>query len=656
MGLVEQCDELGIYVTVESAIVDVGKSFRPSKGMQDDPEATRHFLSQLEEMVLHYDSHPSVIIWSTANESVYGRNFLESYQLCRQLDPSRPVIASYQIKHDVNHESYDIESKHYPEWNSDFSKVTMPTFYDEWIHALGHGANEWFHDPNGRDYWGRSLDLTWTNLFPAHGSIGGAIWNYIDDVTYLPDPTIHLETHQGPRRFIRPGNVRTYTPEPRGNVFGVARWGIIDEWRRKKPEFWNTKKAYSPVRLLTREVTNFQSGESLRLPVHNRFDHSNLSEIDLRMTYDNVTITVACDAVEPHAQGYLTIPPHDWRNESTLKLEFIDRAGRIIATEVVRMGESKPRAIAAATPGARLEKAGGKLRVVGGKTAYVIDAGSGLFESIEINGTLHSMVGPHLHLYQAEEYFEKTPEDNQTRGKIVAYDGPDLDTWVLETFSTDQKDGVVRVQVEGLYGTVRAHYQYAIGLNGRLDVDYRYSGIPLLETPNKLRERGGPLTLEAGIKFRVSDTFERLSWSREGYWSYYPEDHLGALTGSVPLFSTAKPIYRQHPDQPWEMDVHDWFYQGVDAPPGKLIPNIAKAAKQGIHAYTLSAGHPREGLTVLGDGDRVAARFDRAADGAYYLYILDTIDYRLRWGNYSPQRRPTEERSGTARLHAESAE
>lgn len=37
--------------------------------MQDDPEATRHFLSQLEEMILAYGSHPSVIIWSTANES-----------------------------------------------------------------------------------------------------------------------------------------------------------------------------------------------------------------------------------------------------------------------------------------------------------------------------------------------------------------------------------------------------------------------------------------------------------------------------------------------------------------------------------------------------------------------------------------------------------
>jgi beta-galactosidase len=656
VGLLEQCDELGIYVTVESAIVDTGKDIRPSKGMQDDPEATRHFLSQLEEMVLHYGSHPSVIIWSTANESVYGSNFLKSYQLCRQLDPSRPVIASYQIKYDVNHESYDILSKHYPEWNSDFSKVTMPTFYDEWIHALGHGAHEWFHDPSGRDYWGRSLDLTWTNLFPAHGSIGGAIWNFIDDVTYLPDPTIQLETHRSPRRFIKPGDVRTYTPVPRGNVFGVARWGIIDEWRRKKPEFWNTKKAYSPVRLLTRQVTDFQSGEPLRLRVHNRFDHANLSEIDLRLTYDSVTTTVACDAVESHAQGYLTIPPHAWRNEATLKLEFIDRSGRILDTEVVSIGTPKPIAIAAATAGARLAEAAGMLRVECDQMAYVINPRSGLFEAIEMNGNRHSMGGPYLHLYQAEEYFQKAPEDNQTRGNIVAYDGPDLDTWVLETISTEQNDGIVRVQVAGHYGTVRAHYGYTIGSNGRLDVDYRFSGIPTLATPNKMRDRGGPLTLEAGIKFRVSDTFERLSWSRQGYWSYYPADHLGALTGSVPLFSTAKPAYRQHPNQPWELDVHDWFYQGVDVPPGKLMSNIARGAKHGIHAYTLSAYNPREALTVLGDGARVAARFDRAADGAYYLYILDTIDYRLRWGNYSLEQRPASEHAGIARLHAASAQ
>lgn len=152
-------------------------------------------------------------------------------------DPSRPVIASYQIVMDVKGETYDIKSHHYPKWNSDFAAVPMPTLYDEWMHVPGHNADAWFHDLNCRDYWGRSLDKAWANLFSANGSIGAAIWQYVDDVTYMPSP--RGECARGPVRFIKPEQVQIATPIAEGNVFGVARWGLVDEWRRKKPEFWH---------------------------------------------------------------------------------------------------------------------------------------------------------------------------------------------------------------------------------------------------------------------------------------------------------------------------------------------------------------------------------------------------------------------------------
>ncbi len=653
-GLLDNCDQLGIYVTVESAIVDAGKSIRPSKDMQDDTASTKHFLSQLEEMLLNYGSHPSAIIWSTANESVYGLNFLESYKLCKELDPSRPVIASYQMKEDDKHESYDVKSSHYPKWNRDFTQVEMPTIYDEWMHVPGHGANEWIHDPNGRDYWGRSLDKAWTNLFPADGSIGGAIWNYIDDVTYLPDP-IKI-TGKGPHRFVNPEDVRMATPVGTGNVFGVARWGIIDEWRRKKPEFWNTKKAYSPIKLLTREVSTFEEDKPLVLPVQNRFDHTDLGEISMKVSYNGKSKIVKCASLAPHATGELKIPADNWQTGTELGIEFLDPYQRVVDIYTIAIGNKEPAAINLLNGGAQIEKHGNQLQISGEQFTFDINMETGLFESYTTAGVKQAFVGPYLHLYQLEEYFHESPENNQVRGMTTIYDGPELATWKLKSIAIDEINNIVHVAVKGNYAEIEASYTYIIGNNGRLDVDYAFSNIPALETPNKIREGEGPLTLEAGIKFQMNDAIDELAWKRKGYWSYYPEGHLGALSGRVPMFTEKKPVYRQYPDQPWEMDVHDWFYQGVNVPEGKLMPNIARAARLGIYEYSLIDKESKTSLTVYGNGINIAGRFNQAADMNYYLFILDTLDYHLRWGNYSAQYRPETERKGKVQLILKSTE
>lgn len=650
--LLDCCDELGIYVTVESAVVDVGKSNRPSQGMQNDPKETRHFLSQLEEMVLNYGDHPSAIIWSLANESVYGINFLESYRHCKKLDPSRPVTASYQFITNIKHESYDIKSHHYPMWNENFADVELPTIYDEWMHVLGHTADEWFHDPKGRDYWGRSLDLAWSNLFPTNGSVGGAIWNYIDDVTYLPDP--FKKATKGKQHFLKPEEVRIATPVGRGNVFGTARWGIIDEWRRKKPEFWNTKKAYSQVRLLARQVMTFEAGEPLELPVYNRFDHTDLSEITMRITYAGNSQSVNCSALPPHAKGALTLPAHDWQAGTQVQVEFFDQMKRLIDVYTVALGKQPLPAIPGPKGAVHIEKSAGPLQLAGTDCRFDIDPATGLFTSVTVKGNQFPFEGPYMHLFKLEEYLKTGVEKKKKRKKsnwqTVMYDAPEPSTWKLTHIETGKVNGIIRVNVSGTCGEVVAHYSYLIGANGRLDIKYTFDHIPVLDTPDKQRDRGGPLTLEAGIKFQTSEAFDELAWKRTGYWSYYPQGHLSAKEGRVPLFSQSKPEYRKHPDQPWELDVHDRFYQGVDVPEGKLMTNVARAAKLGIGEYSLIDTDSQTALTVYGNSKNTTGRFNQARDRKYYLYILDTLDYHLRWGNYSAEYRPKPQHSGIAKI------
>ena len=654
-GLLYETDKQGMYVMLESAIVDVGVPHRPSKGLENDPNETKHFVSQIKEMIWTYGSHPSNIMWSTANESLFGLNFQKSYDACEELDPSRPVMASYQRVEDRKQASYNILSYHYPKWDKDYSDASMPTLYDEWMHVLGHTAQEWFHDPNGRDYWGRSLDKAWSNLFPTtSGSLGGAIWNYIDDVNYLPEPL--GEAPEGRQTWLTDKQgLHMFMEKPAGNVFGVARWGLIDEWRRKKPEHWNTKKAYSPIRVSEKRLLDFTPGQKLDMEVYNRYDHTVLDEITMKITYNGQSKTVLCPAIEPHRKGMLSIPAFDWKEESAFKLEFYDERNEMVDAYLIALGEEKAVQIEKPTGKVKLAKTDDLLTIKGDEIEYHINPKTGLFVSAVVNDKKIKMDGPYTHVFSLEEYGKVNPNTGQVSPHSVMYDAPTPDKWQLKDFKIEKSKNGVEIFVEGNLEQIKVQYTYTIGNNGRIDIEYHFSGIPEVETPDKKegynhrRQVKGARCLEAGVKFIVGDNFDGLSWNRKGYWSCYPEGHISALSDSVSLFSTERPIYRQHPNQPWRMDVHDWFYQGVKIPEGKLLPRVSQGAKMGIYNYDLIHNKQRQ-LSVLGDGNSTSVRYNRARDKEYYLFILDTYDVNLRWANYIANYPHTSERTGKAML------
>ena len=83
-------DRLGYLVWAES----------PSWGLDYNNEglAHRNFLSEWAEIVVRDLNHPSIIAWTPLNETFYFKNPLahrrlhkNAYEICRMLDPSRPV-------------------------------------------------------------------------------------------------------------------------------------------------------------------------------------------------------------------------------------------------------------------------------------------------------------------------------------------------------------------------------------------------------------------------------------------------------------------------------------------------------------------------------------------------------------------------------------
>ena len=63
----------------------------------------------------------------------------------------------------------------------------------------------------------------WSHIVHSQRVIGGAIWASLDEAFYFPDGT-HA-----------------------GYAWHHGYWGIIDAWRRPKPEWWLTKMVFSPV-------------------------------------------------------------------------------------------------------------------------------------------------------------------------------------------------------------------------------------------------------------------------------------------------------------------------------------------------------------------------------------------------------------------------
>ena len=653
IGFIEQCDQKGLYVTLETAVLDCGKANRPSVGMNDDPQYEHLFINQLRETLLNYGSHPSVVLWSICNESVYGSNFQASYDYAKKQDPSRPVIASYQVKKDKEHKSYDVLSDHYPEWDEDYTNKPLPTIYDEWMHVLGHTAELWLHDTNSRDYWGRSIDQAWGNLFPADGSVGAAIWNFVDDMTIVENPTA-IPT-QGAMRMLPPAKAKQVVTGKKSNITGTARWGIIDEWRRPKPEFWNVKKAYSPIRVLQTEVKEVVPNEPLTLPIYNRFDHTDLDEVKLVLSYDGKTSELSLPSIAPHEKGHFTLPAQNWKAGREIGLAFVNAQDQVIDHYKISLGEKLVPVTPDIVGKPAVTTEGNEFVIQGEGLQYRMDKNTGLMASIVKDGHAIPWVGPFPHIFKQEEYMIKgiNPEVGSNPSWTQGYDryhSRDIDAWQKSNLHVSEKEDGTKIHVRGKLGEIDVHYVFTFGMKGRFDVKYFYENIPELPQPEGKVSVQGPLDLEVGIKFQTSDQFEQLSWEKEAYWSSYPKGHIGEATGTIPLFSEARPVWAQKPTQAWHKDNWDYYFMGWEPPAGKLLTFEAYAAKQGISHYTLTDQDGKLALIVHGDGKNTTARYGQYRDTKYYLYHLDRLDYHLRWGNYSADIRPESRHQGVARL------
>ena len=565
----DACDRHGIYVEEETAVC----WSKCDNGPSSDPAFAERFRGQWEEMIERDRSHPSVIFWSLGNESQWGSNFVLESQCARELDPSRPTIFSYPETVAWEASGFDIYSRHYAEVNADLSSSEFPVLNDEFAHVSCYNIDTLRSNSGVRNYWGHSIKRFGDRFLASDGCLGGSIWAGIDEVFLLPEGPV-----------------------------GYGPWGVIDGWRRPKPEYWLTKKAYSPIRIEDGALSVPPKGEPLRIPVGNAFDHTNFSELAIRWSVGSESGKVRNLDISPRKRGILNIPPRSWESGETVYLQFSRADGNLI--DEFNLPLDKRRFIFAGPqgPAPQLTENANEISVAGSHFAIGLSKQSGLL--------IHAT-------YRDQKLLEGGPFLNLGRGPVGR--------WWLKKLDVRRTQDEVLLRVSGEHiwdgqnDSIALDYEIAMDGTGLIRTTYR--------TPDK------PYNM-LGLTYLLPENVDQLTWDRQALWSAYPADHIGRASGVAKKQAAHAALrYGEEPTWPWSEDTADFFLFGKDQPPGAT--NDFRSLKENIwHAScVLSGNNARVRAESAGDA---AVQADVRSDGKVLFTIYNCWSYPdLEWGNYT---------------------
>ncbi|HEY9256620.1 glycoside hydrolase family 2 protein [Chitinophaga sp.] len=598
MDLLEFCDRYGIYVQEETAICfvdqDRGGDYNKYSATQNDTAYTSRYLGQLSEMIDRDRNHAAIIMWSIGNESDYGSNFQQEYDFVKRIDPSRPVSWSWPTSAlKEGKRCFDIAVGHYPLYNGTAGDMggidhhmihpDFPLLSDEWAHVACYNTGLLKYDPNTKDFWGRSMDTTWLNRFDVPGNTGGAIWGMIDETFHLP-----------------------------GKVTGYGPWGIIDVWRRKKAEFWNTKKAYSPIRIGATVFPAADAAGMLQIPVKNRFDHLNLAAVVCKVSANGKSFSLKLPVVAPHETGTIQFDTKKIATTSAL-LQFYSNNGQLIDEEMISWGPA---------PSLRLPAVSGSWTVTqtpnGGKTIrngrLSVSEGqrAGVTDSTAINNVAILTGMPDILINSPVNW----NAFKNTEGKFSGA------TNISEANVTNNNNSRT-YHLQGVNGKYPVKMDITMYPSGLVEVAYEADSIPAH-------------TWDIGIRVPVSAAMDKISWQRKGYWSTYPEGHLSAIQGSADKNSGAVYHYRERPSSNMAADMTDYYLAGTtdEAKATNNASESYRAKKENIREYIVSGKKLPGSIKVVSEGNQ-SAKMQIDPDGKQWLIISDKWDYwSLAWGNY----------------------
>ena len=548
----ELCDRYGLYVLDEANICTHG-----TRGsLANDPQWEGAFLDRATRLTERDKNHPSVIIWSMANESGYGPNFAAISGWLHEFDPTRPV--HYEGAQGVTNDppTVDIIGRFYPRlttevyakpddpWNLRWDQLLelarrtnddRPVLATEYAHAMGNAMG--------------NLQNYWDEIYSNPRLLGGFIWEWCDQGL--------RRTNAAGKAFIAFGGDFGDVP----NHGGFCIKGLVNADRAVFPKYWEVKKVYQPVAI---GPVNLSPG-SVAVAITNRNSFVDLNEFTARWSVTDsegreiqsgVLVPVDC---APGTACTVKIPVADIRAgkpgmEFWLRVSFHTRtdsvwspAGFEIAWQQLKLKVKTPAATKVktdeASPLTVVQQAGrvvvtnahftlgfsretGTLDQYSSNPASAAQGGVGVGEVLA-SGSLQAMNG--LQLWRA-------PTDNDKGfGKWLARDWREagltnLTRRVNELSVQALANGDVRVRAVVIGATIdggmKLETTWTVRRDGSVEMDANF--LPF----GKL-----PLLPRVGVVFCLDRSYNQLKWYGRGPWENYPDRKesadVGVWSGSV---------------------------------------------------------------------------------------------------------------------------
>ncbi len=509
------CDRLGMYVIDETDLETHGYANRNphtkyAYDVEDpiwpcvDDRFEEMFVERMERMVERDKNHPSVIMWSTGNESGHGKNHVSMIKWTRERDDSR-IIHCEDACRKGELQNVDIFCSMYYSVDKlieyiQNEDIKMPLFQSEYAHSMGNGPGD-LHD--------------YMEVFKKYPkAIGGCIWEWAD----------HTLIVDGVQKYG--GDFDELTTDA-----NFCCDGLVFSDRSFKAGSLNTKYSYQYFESKT---------DGDKVTIKNWYDFTNLNKYTTTFTLEVDGEVVASKKeridIEPHMETVIDFPfelPKECKYGVTFNVHINDDSGYEVGMESHKMDVPR-RKIVFSEPECNLLDTEYKVYIKGDGYSYVFDKHYGGFESIIRNGKEQLDCCTKLSVWRA-------PTDNDRKVKLKwgyinndNMSGENMNRLFTKVYSCEVKDNSIIVE-GGISGVgrirlIRYNAVYSFFKNGEIKVELK------ADVDSRLKENGVYLP-RFGFEFTspvVNDSFEYYGMGDgESYCDMHYHTKLGMYKSSA---------------------------------------------------------------------------------------------------------------------------